>query len=80
MNIVFSKHSLLQLEHRNISREKVIQALQSPDYILPSYSDRKTAYKKFGRIYLKVIFKRDKCDIMVITQHWDKEFKPPKSI
>ena len=80
MNIVFSKHSLLKLGHRSISQEKVLQTLQYPDCILPSYSNRKTAYKKFGRLYLKVIFKREKGDIIVITQHWNKEFKPPKNI
>ena len=80
MNIIFSKHSLIKLGHRSISQEKTIQALQYPDYIFPSYSGRKTAYKKFGKIYLKVIFKREKGDIIVITQHWDKEFKPPKGI
>lgn len=80
MSIIFSRHSLLKLGHRNISRGKVVQTLESPDYILPSYSDRMRAYKKFGKLYLKVIFKREKGDVLVITQHWEEKFKPPKNI
>ena len=80
MNIVFSKHSLLKLGQRGISREKVMDTLERPDYILPSYSDRMKAYKKFGKLYLKVVFKREEGDIFVITQYWEEKFQPPKNI
>ena len=80
MSIIFSKHSLLKLGHRGISREKVVQTLERPDYILPSYADRMRAYKKFGKLYLKVVFRRERDDIVVITQHWEEKFQPPKNI
>ena len=80
MNIVFSKHSLLKLGQRGISREKVMDTLESPDYILPSYSDRMKAYNKFGNLYLKVVFKREEGDIFVITQYWEEKFQPPKNV
>ena len=80
MNIVFSKHSLLKLGHRGVSREKVVRTLEIPDYILPSYADRMRAYKKFGKLYLKIVFKREKGDILVVTQYWEEKFQPPKNI
>ena len=80
MRVVFSKHSLLKLGQRNISEQKVMGAIRNPDYVFPSYGDRKVAYKKFGKLYLKVIFKREKGNILIITQHWDEAFKPPTNI
>jgi hypothetical protein len=77
MRVVFSRHSLLKLGQRHISREKVIDTVREPDYVFPSYADRKAAYKKFGKLYLKVIFKREKGIVIVICQHWEEKFKPP---
>jgi len=77
MRVVFSKHSLLKLGQRNISEQKVIDTVRNPDYIFPSYADRRIAYKNFGKLYLKVIFKREKGNTVIITQHWDEAFKPP---
>ena len=54
--------------------------MERPDYILPSYADRMRAYKKFGKLYLKVVFRRERDDIVVITQHWEEKFQPPKNI
>lgn len=56
MKIIFSNHSLLKLKQRNISKQKIIQAIKKPNAIFPSLSNRKLAYKKFGKLYLKVVF------------------------
>lgn len=73
--IIFSQHSLLKLKQRKISKEVVKRTLNSPDYKLPSYSGRMVAYKKFDNLYLKVIYRIEKGDIIVITQHWEKKSK-----
>ena len=68
--IVFTQHAILKLKHRSIRKEFVIQTLKKPDRIIDSYKDRKTAFKKFKKIYMKVIFRNEKNNIIIITQHW----------
>jgi len=68
--IIFTNHALLKLSQRKISKIAVIKTLEYPDYKSPSYSDRMIAYKKFDKMYLKVIYKIEKDNIIVITQHW----------
>jgi hypothetical protein len=33
------------------------------------------AYKKFDKLYLKVVYKTENKDIIVITQHWTDKIK-----
>lgn len=73
--IIFTQHSLLKLEQRGITKNLVIEAIRKPDYTFKSYSDRKISYKKFIKLYLKVIFKKEGKDILVITQYWEKRPK-----
>ena len=68
--IVFTRHATLKLGQRGIGKNLVVKTLKSPDRIIPTYRDRVAAFKKFRRIYLKVIFKKKNNDIIVITQHW----------
>ena len=74
--IIFTQHSLLKLKQREIPKIYVIRTLKRPDCILKSHSSRKIAYKKFDKLYLKVIFKKESKNIIVITQYWDRRFKP----
>ena len=73
--IIFTNHALLKLKQRRISKEAVRKTLKSPDYKTPSYSGRILAYKKFDRVYLKVVYKIEKDNIIVITQHWEEKPK-----
>jgi len=75
--IIFTQHALLKLKQRRISQETVRKTLKSPDYKFPSYLDRKIVYKKFGKLYLKVIYRKEERNIIVITQHWEER---PKSL
>jgi len=68
--IIFTNHSLLKLKQRRIPKEFVIETIEDPDHIQTSYSDRKAKYKKFGRLNLKVVYKNEGNDIVIITQHW----------
>ena len=74
--IVLTRHALLKLKQRGISLKLVLKTLKSPDYKFPGYSGRKIAYKKFGKLYLKVIYKIEGKNFIVITQHWDEKFRP----
>jgi len=73
--IIFTRHALLKLRQRGISKVAVKETLKLPDYKLPSYSGRMIAYKKFDKLYLKVVYKVEDDDIIVITQHWEEEPK-----
>ncbi len=68
--IIFTQHALLKLRQRNIKKILVVKALKNPDKIFQSYNNRIIALKKFRKIYLKVIFRKESKDIIVITQHW----------
>ena len=73
--IIFSCHSLLKLRQRGISQNIVKKTLEAPDDKICSYSDRIIAYKKFDKLYLKVIYRIEGENIIVITQHWEKRSK-----
>ena len=73
--IIFTRHTLLKLKQRGISKIVVRKTLKSPDYKIPSYSGRKIAYKKFDKLYLKVVYKIEGNNIIVITQHWEEKPK-----
>ena len=74
MKIIFSAHSLLKLKQRNIIKQKIIQTVKNPDVVLLSLLNRKMAYKKFGKLYLKVVFIKESYIIVIITQYWDEQF------
>jgi hypothetical protein len=73
--IIFTKHALLKLNQRRIPKEAVIKTLKFPEYTCTSYSGRMIAYKKFDKLYLKVVYKPENKDIIVITQHWTDKIK-----
>jgi len=68
--IIFSDNALAKLSQRNIPKSKVLEALKRPDQIFSSISDRKVAYKKIRKLYLKVVFIKEGSNIVVITQYW----------
>ena len=71
--IIFTSHSLLKLKQRKISKNLVIKTLKNPERISKSYSNREICYKRFGNLYLKVVYKKEDKNIIVITQYWTKE-------
>jgi hypothetical protein len=73
--IIFTNHALLKLEQRGILKSSVIKTLKSPDYKTSGYSGRMIAYKKFDKLYLKVVYKIEDNNIIVITQHWTEKSK-----
>ena len=73
--IVFTEHSLLKLKQRNILKSLVTKVLKNPDHISKSHSNRKVCYKKIGQLYLKVIYKEEVEDIIVITQYFIKKIE-----
>jgi len=73
--IIFTEHSLLKLRQRKISKTRVIETIKNPDYTIKSYFNREIALKKFDKLYLKVIYKKEGKDIIIITQYFTSQFK-----
>lgn len=68
--IIFTDHSLLKLRQRNIPKKLVIETVNNPDCEGRGHSERKACFKKFGKLFLKVVYKNEGGDIVIITQHW----------
>lgn len=76
--IYFTNHALLKLKQREISQSVVKETINSPNYELSSHSGRIIAYKKFDKRHLKVIYKIENSNVVVITQHWERKLKLTK--
>ena len=63
---------------RNLKKAWVKGTLNKPEYTYPSYQNRKIAYRKIGKLYLAVVFISKGKNLVVLTAHWDKSFKPKK--
>lgn len=73
--IIFTQHSLLKLKQRGISKLKVIETIKNPGYITKSYFNREIALKKFDKLYLKVVYKKEGENIIIITQYFISKIK-----
>jgi hypothetical protein len=72
LKIVFSTHAREQLVDRRIPAEWVELTISAP--LKAVVHGRKFfAYRAFGRLYLKVVFVRDKEQTVVVTQHFVKK-------
>lgn len=69
--IVFTKHAILKLRQRGIRRDWVQKTVTEPENITLE-NEKYCAFKKFGTIYLKVVFKRLGGLVIIITQHFVK--------
>lgn len=72
LSILFSRHALIKLEQRKLTKEMVVKAITKPSY-LTTAGDKFHAFRKFGKQYLKVIFARTENSVIVITQHFVKK-------
>ncbi len=70
MSIIFTKHFFIKLRQRKINKVFVLETIKNPDLVRPTYDLREEMYKSFGQYHLKVIIKRRKQHILVLTTHW----------
>lgn len=66
------------MDQRNLKKAWVTETLDKPEYTYPSHQNREIAYRKIGKLYLAVVFIREANNLIVLTAHWDKSFKPKK--
>jgi hypothetical protein len=55
------------MKWRRVAEDEVLQVLEAPDRVEESVENRTNAYKTFGERSLKVTYKRDGADAVVIT-------------
>jgi predicted DNA-binding protein YlxM (UPF0122 family) len=71
--IIFTHHSLAKLQQRNIKKSAVVETIKNPNHIIKTYGNRIVIFKKFDKLYLKVVFKKEKKNTIIITQHWTRK-------
>jgi hypothetical protein len=74
IKIEFTRHALRKLVHRNIRKKDVIITALNPERIVLENS-KFCAYKKFGKFYLKVVFRKLGNVLIIITMHLTDKIK-----
>lgn len=75
MRIFFSAHSLEKIGQRNLSRQKIIETVKNPNFILDSYDDRLIAIRNYGQLDLRVIYQIENSAAIIITAYWHERRK-----
>lgn len=64
---MYDRHAKRRMKEREVTEEEAEMAINNPDYIEPSVKGRKNAYKFIGSRFLRVTFKEEPENILVIT-------------
>ena len=67
MKLKFSRHARRQMKWRMITEEEIIMAISNPDRLEDAIKDRKNAFKTLGDRRLKITYKYENEEIIVIT-------------
>ncbi len=67
MDIRFSRHARKQMKWRKISEEEVMAAIDNPDKLEDTIKNRKNAFKTINDRQLKITYKPEERDIIVVT-------------
>ena len=71
MSVIFTKHLRIKLEQRRINKAFVLETIKNPDLVKPTYGFREELYRKFSKLFMKVIvLKKRNGHIIVLTAHW----------
>ena len=76
--IQFTDHAERKIKQRNLKKAWIRKVVENPEYVVKSYGNRRVAYRKIGKLYLATVFVKEKNNLVVLTAHWDKAFKPDK--
>jgi hypothetical protein len=67
MKIRFSRHAKKQMKWRRIDIGEVQEAITSPENVEDTVKERKNAFKKVGGRSLKITYRIEKDEAVVIT-------------
>lgn len=74
LKVEFTRHALKKLRHRKLRERDVIKTLLTPEKLVLD-KNRFCAFRKFGKLYLKVIFVRLGNVAIILTQHLTDKLK-----
>lgn len=63
----YDRHAKRRMKEREVTEEEVEITIGEPEYIEPSVKGRQNAYKFIGSRFLRVTFKEETNNILVIT-------------
>lgn len=66
-SIRYDRHARRRMKEREVAEEEVEAAINEPDYVEASVKERQNAYKFIGNKFLRVTFKEETSNILVIT-------------
>ena len=73
VKFIYSKHVLLRIEQRNLSRSQIQSTIVAPNQTLPSFKGRMVVCKRFGSKTLEAVYKKLNGTIIIITAYWQGE-------
>lgn len=75
--IIFTNHAKRKIAQRKLKKTWVEKTTKNPEFVRKGYGNRKLAYRKIGKMYLKVVFVEEEADLIVLTAHFEKGVKLP---
>ncbi len=67
MGVIYDRHAKRRMKEREVGEDEAESAINSPDYTEPSIKGRTNAFKYINGRHLKVTFKTESENILVIT-------------
>jgi len=65
--IRFDRHARRRMKERNVTEEEAKITIHEPEYVEPSIKGRKNAYRFINNRFLRVTFREEYDNILVIT-------------
>ena len=75
MIVEITNHARRKIKQRNLREDWVRKTVEKPDFVRKSYGNRQLAYRRIGKLYLKVVFVQEGQTIVVLTSHFEKGVK-----
>ena len=69
--IYYTVHAKARMIFRGITEEMVKNALVKPDKIGIGYKGKNLVFKKFSKGIIKIVFKKKKSSVIIISVIWD---------
>ena len=69
--IYYTVHAKARMIFRGITEEMVKNALVKPDKIGIGYEGKNLVFKKFSKGIIKIVFKKKKSSVIIISVIWD---------
>lgn len=66
MHIIYTRHAEQRMIQRKVSREQVVETIESPDEILPGDNGEEIAVRRYGAREVCVVYEEVEADTVVV--------------